>query len=88
MFGPHINHFLTRARHFRFIRTQETGVPTMLKNILRSIADDTSGGTAVEYGLIVSLIVIAIIVSVQAVASATTDMWQDVETKATQAMGN
>lgn len=60
----------------------------MLNDFLKSIADDTSGATAVEYGLIVSLIVIAIIVSVQAVASETIDMWQTIETRATEAMGN
>ena len=60
----------------------------MLNDFLKSIADDTSGTTAVEYGLIVSLIVIAIIISVQAVASETIEMWQDIEAKTTQAMGN
>lgn len=60
----------------------------MLKDIFKSIVADTSGATAVEYGLIVSLIVIAIIISVQAVASETIEMWQTIETRATQAMGN
>ena len=60
----------------------------MLKDIFKSIGADTSGATAVEYGLIVSLIVIAIIISVQAVASETIEMWQTIETRATQAMGN
>lgn len=60
----------------------------MLKDIFKSIVADTSGATAVEYGLIVSLIVIAIIISVQAVASETIEMWQTIETRATEAMGN
>jgi pilus assembly protein Flp/PilA len=88
MCGPHINLFLTRPGHFSLIRTQETGVPTMLKDILRSIADDTSGATAVEYGLIISLIVLAIIGSLQAVAGETIEMWQTIQAEGTQAMGD
>lgn len=60
----------------------------MFKNLLKSIAGDTSGATAVEYGLIVSLIVIAIISAVQAVAGETIQMWQTIETEASEAMGN
>ncbi len=36
---------------------------------------DNRGATAIEYGLIVALIVIAIIVSVQGVASETNGLW-------------
>jgi len=60
----------------------------MFKKLLKSIAGDTSGATAVEYGLIVSLIVIAIISAVQAVAGETIEMWQNIEDETTQAMGN
>jgi len=42
-----------------------------IKNILRC----QKGATAIEYGLIVSLIVIAIIVSVTQVAGTTIEMW-------------
>lgn len=42
-----------------------------IQNILRS----QEGATAVEYGLIVSLIVVAIAVSVSQVAGTTIDMW-------------
>lgn len=41
------------------------------KNILRS----QEGATAIEYGLIISLIVVAIAVSVTQVANTTIDMW-------------
>lgn len=41
------------------------------KRLLR----DNRGATAIEYGLIVSLIVIAIIVSVQGVANETNGLW-------------
>lgn len=59
----------------------------MLTNFLRTMKDDTSGATAVEYGLIVSLIVVAILVSMQAVASETLEMWNHVETESLAAMG-
>lgn len=60
----------------------------MFKTFLKSIMDDTSGATAVEYGLIVSLIVIAIIGSLQGVAGETIEMWRNIETEGTEAMGN
>jgi len=39
---------------------------------------DESGATAVEYGLIIALIVIAIVGSAQAVADVTINMWDNV----------
>lgn len=60
----------------------------MLKAQLKRIVADTSGATAIEYGLIVSLIVIAMIVSLQGVAAETIDMWQNVEAKTKEANGN
>lgn len=42
-----------------------------LKNILRS----QDGATAIEYGLVLALIALAIIVSVTQVAGTTIDMW-------------
>lgn len=50
-----------------------------LKRMLR----DTCGATAIEYGLIVSLIVIAIIVAVQGVADETNGLWAFVTSKVT-----
>jgi pilus assembly protein Flp/PilA len=44
------------------------------KRLLR----DNRGATAIEYGLIVALIVIAIIVSVQGVANETNGLWATV----------
>lgn len=43
------------------------------------------GATAVEYGLIVSLIVIAMIASFTALANTTTGLWNTVSTKVTTA---
>ena len=46
-----------------------------MSRIVRAFAADRSGATAIEYGLIASLIVLAILASVQAVASGTTAMY-------------
>jgi len=57
-----------------------------LTTFLKHIGNDNSGATAVEYGLIVSLIVIAMIGALQGVASATIDTWSEVETASVEAM--
>ncbi|MFM9978019.1 MAG: Flp family type IVb pilin [Sphingomonadaceae bacterium] len=44
----------------------------------RALARDKRGATAIEYGLIVSLIVVAIIASMNTVASNTIRMWNSV----------
>jgi pilus assembly protein Flp/PilA len=48
---------------------------------MRQILRDNNGATAVEYGLIVSLLVIAIIVSLNTFATKTNDMLSMVSTK-------
>ena len=50
---------------------------------LMTLLRDTRGATAIEYGLIVSLIVIAIIVAVQGVADETNGLWAFVTDKVT-----
>jgi pilus assembly protein Flp/PilA len=59
----------------------------MLTNLLRTIKADTSGSSAVEYGLIVSLIIVAILVGMQEVARETIAMWHNVETRTLNAVG-
>lgn len=59
----------------------------MLKTFLRTINDDTSGTTAIEYGLLVALIVVAMIASLQTVADATIGTWRNIETVSVGAMG-
>lgn len=49
-----------------------------LTTFLKHIGTDNSGATAIEYGLIVSLIVIAMIAALNGVANETIDMWSDV----------
>jgi len=52
-----------------------------MSKMLRNLTQDESGATAIEYGLIVSLIVIAMIVSLQGVATESTAMWTTVSQK-------
>ena len=47
----------------------------VVSRVLRSFAANESGATAIEYGLICSLIVLAILAAVQAVAGGTTAMY-------------
>ena len=51
-----------------------------LAKFLKHIGTDDKGATAVEYGLIVSLIVIAMVGALQGVANETTKMWSEVST--------
>lgn len=46
---------------------------------------DSRGATAVEYGLIVALIVIVMVVALKQVANANTDMWRNVSHKVVSA---
>lgn len=55
---------------------------------LREIVVCRKAATAVEYGLIVALIVIAMVASFKDVANATITMWGNVNTKVAAATGN
>jgi pilus assembly protein Flp/PilA len=55
---------------------------------MKDLLDDTSGGTAIEYGLIVALIVIAILASLFGVAGENYETWSSVESSVTEAIGN
>jgi len=50
-----------------------------------SLATDCKGATAVEYGLIVALIVLAMMVSLSTVANVTVNMWNKINDNVTQA---
>lgn len=58
----------------------------MLTNITKDLVNDISGATAVEYGLVLGLIAIAMIVALQSVADTTSTMWNMVRTKSVNAM--
>ena len=64
------------------------GVSMKLANFLKSIGRDNSGGTAIEYGLIASLVVIASIGAFESVADENTGLWATVKTKIEGVMGN
>ncbi|RED15922.1 Flp family type IVb pilin [Parasphingopyxis lamellibrachiae] len=49
-----------------------------MKNLIRNILHDERGATAVEYGLIVSLIVISMVGALAVLGNSTTTMWNDV----------
>ena len=51
---------------------------------IRRVLRDDRGATAIEYGLIIALVVIAIIVSVQGVANETNGLWAVVTEKVTE----
>ncbi len=48
---------------------------------LRAVLRDTAAATAIEYGLIVSLVVLTMLASLAGVANITVSMWNDVSTK-------
>ena len=58
-----------------------------LMPFLKRIAKDESGATAIEYGLIASLVVIASIGAFDAVANENTGLWATVSQKVGENMG-
>jgi pilus assembly protein Flp/PilA len=52
-----------------------------MRNLFKRIASDISGATAVEYGLILALVFLAMLAAVQNFGRASTDMWGNVATK-------
>jgi pilus assembly protein Flp/PilA len=55
-------------------------------DLLKRLFHDEHGATAVEYGLILAMIVLAILVAVSGVASETIGMWNSVSNKSQAAM--
>ncbi|MEO6216098.1 MAG: Flp family type IVb pilin [Sphingomonas sp.] len=53
----------------------------MTMKIIRRLAKNRRGGTAIEYGLIAALVVITMIATFQQVAGTTIGMWTNVSTK-------
>lgn len=50
----------------------------MMRRGMRALADDQRGGTAVEYGLIAALIVIASVAALKNLADTNSQMWNKV----------
>lgn len=55
-----------------------------MRRWLKTLARDVRGATALEYGLILALIVIVMLVSLAQVASVTVGMWNNVSVKVTK----
>jgi pilus assembly protein Flp/PilA len=81
-----INLFLTRRADSLWDQDEEIGVFPMLSKFAKRIVDDQSGATAVEYGLIISLIVLAMVGALGGVADATNEMWGRVSSETTEAL--
>jgi pilus assembly protein Flp/PilA len=61
----------------------ESAMKKALVRLGRKLAANRDGATAIEYGLIAALIVIAMIAALQNLADVTTGMWNDINTKVT-----
>ncbi|MEO7689578.1 MAG: Flp family type IVb pilin [Sphingomonas sp.] len=53
----------------------------MMIKIIRRLARNRRGGTAIEYGLIAALVVITMIATFMQVANSTVGLWQNTNTK-------
>jgi pilus assembly protein Flp/PilA len=56
-----------------------------ISKFLKNLGCDASGATAVEYGLILALIFMAMLGAVQGFGAAATDMWNNVSNKIVEA---
>jgi len=52
-----------------------------MRNLIKRLASDISGATAVEYGLILALIFLAMVAAVQNFGNTTINMWNGVADK-------
>lgn len=60
----------------------------MLSTFLKKLLDDNSGATAIEYGLIASLLVIGMMGALNAFAGSAIGTWERVAEKVAEASGN
>lgn len=56
-----------------------------MRNLIKRLASDISGATAVEYGLILAMIFLAMIAAIQNFGNETISMWTNVAGKMDQA---
>lgn len=73
-----------RCVAFRANRALRPRLGSPARALVRFIRD-ARGATAIEYGLILSLVVIALIVGLTALADSTTGLWHTVDTKVAEA---
>lgn len=59
-----------------------------MRDRLRAVRRDRRGATAIEYGLVASLIVVAMLVAFGRVATTSSTMWTKVSTRFVDASGS
>jgi pilus assembly protein Flp/PilA len=52
-----------------------------MKRLLRNLLADVRGATAIEYGLILALVVLGLMAALIALANSSTSLWTDVSTQ-------
>lgn len=57
-----------------------------MRNFFKTLIHDASGATAVEYGLILAMVFLAMVGAVAGVGNATSTMWNNVSTTSQDAM--
>lgn len=57
-----------------------------MRNLIKKLLDDRSGATAVEYGLILAMVFLAMVLAVGGVGNATSDLWNSVSDTSANAM--
>lgn len=57
-----------------------------LSSIKSHFIEDNSGATAIEYGLILALVVLAMLVALNSLASETVSMWEMISDKSEKAI--
>ena len=60
----------------------------LVKRVLRRLSGDARGATAIEYGLVAALIVLAMVAALRGTAQTTIGMWDDVSNKVVTASGS
>ena len=59
----------------------------MSSNFIQDMLDDETGATAIEYGLIVALIAIAIVASLTGFAGESYELWESIDTDVNASIG-
>jgi pilus assembly protein Flp/PilA len=57
-----------------------------MRNLIKRLASDISGATAVEYGLILALIFLAMLAAIQNFGNSTISMWNKVSDATNEAV--
>lgn len=68
-----------------FTHQPKSGSQMTMKAILKLLARDSRGATAIEYGLIVALIAVAAIGGMKEMAGGSGSMWGDIQTQVSAA---